>query len=76
MIDTLPDIAKKIERIWSGPNYAYVRDASGQCFSWGFGANFVLGNRKVEDEDELKPFSIPRDFFKNEEIPTEFSLAS
>lgn len=47
----------------------------GQYFSWGFGANFVLGNRKEEDEDEYKPFKIPRDFFKDE-IPREFGLGA
>lgn len=75
-IDSLPESAKQIDRVWSGPNYVYAKDITGQCFSWGFGANFVLGNRKDENEDELKPFAIPRDFFKNEEIPTEFSLGS
>lgn len=74
-IDSFPESDKKLIGIWSGANYNYAKDVSGQCFSWGFGCNFVLGNRKDVDEDEYTPYVIPRDFLKNE-IPFDFALGT
>ncbi|EAR85080.3 chromosome condensation regulator RCC1 repeat protein (macronuclear) [Tetrahymena thermophila SB210] len=74
-IDTFPADHKKIINIWAGANYSYAQEETGQCYSWGFGSNFVLGNRKDEDEDEYNPYVIPRDFYKNE-IPTDFAMGT
>ncbi|KAL4490264.1 hypothetical protein ABPG72_004303 [Tetrahymena utriculariae] len=74
-VDTFPADHQKITNIWAGANYSYAQEETGQCYSWGFGSNFVLGNRKDEDEDEYKPYVIPRDFYKNE-IPTDFAMGT
>jgi len=53
-VDTLPEDAV-ITSISAGKNYNYaVSSADNKVYSWGFGENYVLGNK--EDVSVHKPY--------------------
>lgn len=53
--------------IRSSMNFNYALDNSkNQVYSWGFGMSYVLGNKS--DDNQTTPFSIPRSFFKDQNV--------
>ena len=71
LIYTYP-IPKKIDHslinsITSASNYNYGLDTiNNLAYSWGFGQNYVLGNKS--DSNQLVITQVPKDFFKNKII--------
>lgn len=55
---------KNIKTISCGQNYSYALDNENLVYAWGSGENFVLGNGKEMDGDELVPRQINSKFFK------------
>lgn len=60
----LEGIESKATHIYSSSNYCYAANLEEQrIYSWGFGENFILGNRQQSD-NEVKPYLIENEFLK------------
>lgn len=58
---------KKVTSITSGGNYSYAMVKSkNEVYSWGFGENYILGNR--QDENEYKPYKLDPRMFEEKNV--------